>query len=152
MSNKKILILYGTETGNSELLAMDAEKLADDMGFDVTVNGMDEITLSDIQNNGSILIICSTWGDGEQPDNAIDLYESVLDSDGASMAGVGFAVLALGDTAFDLFCEAGIQWDNILQEKGGTRINERIDCDVDYEDDAEAWIEDTVNLFKETWK
>jgi sulfite reductase (NADPH) flavoprotein alpha-component len=56
----------------------------------------------------------------------------------------------LGDTAFDLFCEAGIQWDNILQQKGGNRINERIDCDVDYEDDAEAWLEYTLNLFKET--
>ena len=152
MSDKKILILYGTETGNSELLAMDAEKLANDLEFDVTVNGMDEITLSDIQDNGNVIIVCSTWGDGEQPDNAIDLYESVEGSDDASMSGVGFAVLALGDTAFDLFCEAGIQWDNILREKGGNRINERIDCDVDYEDDAEAWIEDTLNLFKETWK
>jgi sulfite reductase (NADPH) flavoprotein alpha-component len=152
MRDKKILILYGTETGNSEMLAMDAERLANDLEFDVTVNGMDEITLSDIQDNGNVLIVCSTWGDGEQPDNAIDLYESVEGSDDASMSGVGFAVLALGDTAFDLFCEAGIQWDNILQEKGGNRISERIDCDVDYEDDAEAWIEDTLNLFKETWK
>ena len=150
MSDKKILILYGTETGNSESLAMDAEKLANGLEFDVTINGMDEITLSDIQDNGNVLIVCSTWGDGEQPDNAIDLYDSVEGSDDGSMAGVGFAVLALGDTAFDLFCEAGIQWDNILQQKGGNRINERIDCDVDYEDDAEVWLEDTLNLFKET--
>ena len=150
MSDKKILILYGTETGNSEMLAIDAEKLAKDLEFDVTVNGMDEITLSDIQDNGNVLIVCSTWGDGEQPDNAIDLYDSVEGSDDGSMADIGFAVLALGDTAFDLFCEAGIQWDNILQEKGGNRINERIDCDVDYEDDAEAWLEYTLNLFKET--
>ena len=150
MSGKKILILYGTETGNSESLAMDAEKLANGLEFDVTINGMDEITLSHIQDNGNVLIVCSTWGDGEQPDNAIDLYDSVEGSDDGSMAGVGFAVLALGDTAFDLFCEAGIQWDNILQQKGGNRINERIDCDVDYEDDAEAWLEYTLNLFKET--
>ena len=149
MSDKKILILYGTETGNSEMLAMDAERLANDLEFDVTVNGMDEITLSDIQDNGNVLIVCSTWGDGEQPDNAIDLYDSVEGSDDGSIAGVGFAVLALGDTAFDLFCEAGIQWDNILQQKGGNRINERIDCDVDYEDDAEVWLEYTLNLFKE---
>ena len=152
MSDNKILILYGTETGNSELLAMDAENLAKELDFDVTVNGMDEITLSDMQDAGNVLIVCSTWGDGEQPDNAIDLYESVEGSDDASMSGVGFAVLALGDTAFDLFCEAGIQWDNILQEKGGNRISERIDCDVDYEDDAEVWIEDTLNLFKKTWE
>ena len=80
MSDKKMLIIYGTETGNSELLAMDAEKLANDLEFDVTVNGMDEITISDIQENENVLVVCSTWGDGEQPDNAIDLYESIEDS------------------------------------------------------------------------
>ena len=81
MSDKKILILYGTETGNSELLAMDAENLAKELDFEVTVNGMDEITLSDMQDAGNVLIVCSTWGDGEQPDNAIDLYDSVEASD-----------------------------------------------------------------------
>ncbi len=152
MSDKKILILYGTETGNSELLAMDAENLAKELDFEVTVNGMDEITLSDMQDAGNVLIVCSTWGDGEQPDNAIDLYDSVEASDDGSMAGVDYAVLALGDTAFDLFCEAGIQWDNTLEDKGGNRLNERIDCDVDYEDEAEEWLEETIDIFNKKWE
>ena len=152
MSDKKILIIYGTETGNSELLAMDAENLAKDLDFDVTVNGMDEISLNDLQDAGNLLIVCSTWGDGEQPDNAIDLFDSVEGSDAGSMAGVDYAVLALGDTAFDLFCEAGIQWDNILEDKGGNRLNERIDCDVDYEDEAETWLEETIAIFNKKWE
>ena len=59
--------------------------------------------------------------------------------------GTHFAVLALGDTAFDLFCEAGIQWDELLEKKGGTRFYDRIDCDTDYEDDADEWIELVLN-------
>ena len=147
MTDKKILILYGTETGNSELLAMDAEKVAESLDFEPTVNGMDEITLSDMQSYSNLLIVCSTWGDGEQPDNALDLYEEVEGSSDDSLSGVNFAVLALGDTAFDLFCEAGIQWDEMLENKGGVRINERIDCDVDYEDEAEDWIDETLEKF-----
>jgi len=92
-------------------------------------------------------VICSTWGDGEQPDNAIDLYEATVDSDDGCLGGLNFAVLALGDTAFDLFCEAGIQWDDVLEQKGGNRINDRIDCDTDYDDEAEEWLEETIGLF-----
>ncbi len=149
MTDKKILILYGTETGNSELLAMDAEKVAESLDFEPTVNAMDEVSLSDMQSHNNIIIVCSTWGDGEQPDNALDLYEEVEGSSEDSLNGVNFAVLALGDTAFDLFCEAGIQWDQVLENKGGVRINDRIDCDVDYEDDAEDWIDETLEKFNQ---
>ena len=65
------------------------------------------------------------------------------------MEGVNFAVLALGDTAFEFFCESGKEWDEILQKKGGNRVNERIDCDLDYEDYAEDWIRTTLDLLKE---
>ena len=143
----KMLILYGTETGNSELLAMDAEKIATAKGFDVSINGMDEVSTDDLASCGNLLIICSTWGDGEQPDNAIELYDSSVELEDNYLQNVNFAVLALGDTAFDLFCEAGIQWDSILEQKGANRINERIDCDTDYDDYAEEWLEETILIF-----
>ena len=69
---KKILILYGTETGNSELLAMDAEKMAKDNDLEPTINGMDEVSVAEIQEHNNLIVVCSTWGDGEQPDNAIE--------------------------------------------------------------------------------
>ena len=143
----KMLILYGTETGNSELLAMDAEKIAKAKGFDASINGMDEVSTDDLASCGNLLIICSTWGDGEQPDNAIELYDSSVELEDNYLQNVNFAVLALGDTAFDLFCEAGIQWDSILEQKGANRINERIDCDTDYDDYAEEWLEETILIF-----
>ena len=144
---KKILITYGTETGNSELLSLDTSNIAKNSGFDTTVMGMDEIELEDLKSCENLIIVCSTWGDGEQPDNAIELYEAVESSNDEELKHVNFAVLAIGDTAFDLFCEAGIQWDEILEKKGAKRINDRIDCDVDYDDDAEEWIEQTIAKF-----
>ena len=144
---KKILITYGTETGNSELLSLDTSNIAKNNGFDTTVMGMDEIELEDLKSCENLIIVCSTWGDGEQPDNAIELYDAVESSNDEELKHVNFAVLAIGDTAFDLFCEAGIQWDEILEKKGAKRINDRIDCDVDYDDDAEEWIEQTIAKF-----
>jgi sulfite reductase (NADPH) flavoprotein alpha-component len=147
MSEKKLMIIYGTETGNSELLSLDTSNIAKDNNFETTVSGMDEIGLEDLKSCDNLIIVCSTWGDGEQPDNAIELFEAVESSNIDYLENVNFAVLALGDTAFDLFCEAGIQWDEILEKKGAKRINDRIDCDVDYEDDAEEWIEETIVKF-----
>jgi len=148
MSNE-LKIIFGTETGNSESLAMDANKLAPDFGLDANFYGMDEIEVNDLQDAKFLMVICSTWGDGEQPDNALDLFEATEALSDSDLSDLKFAVLALGDTAFDLFCEAGIQWDNILEEKGATRVNERIDCDVDYDDEAEEWIEATLKIFSD---
>lgn len=139
--NGNLLIGFGTETGNSELLAMDAHEKAGSMGIESKCACLDEIESSDLMDAGYLIIVCSTWGDGEQPDNAQDLYDAVEELGDDDLSGVEFAVLALGDTAFDLFCEAGIQWDEVLESKGGKRFYDRIDCDTDYEDEAEEWID-----------
>ena len=143
----KITVLYGTETGNSELLPMDICKAGEQSGLECVNFGMDEIDNSDFNEIENLLIVCSTWGDGEQPDNAIDLWDYVEELGDDELQNMNFAVLALGDTAFDLFCEAGKEWDRILEEKGASRIYERVDCDVDYEDDAEEWIENVISTF-----
>lgn len=137
---RNLLIGFGTETGNSELLAMDAQRIASERGIESDCACMDEIDVNRIKFQDHVLIICSTWGDGEQPDNAQDLYDSMQEIGETDLNGSQFAVLALGDTAFDLFCEAGIQWDHLLEQKGSNRLHERLDCDTDYEDDAEEWL------------
>ncbi|MBM73200.1 MAG: hypothetical protein CMB38_02910 [Euryarchaeota archaeon] len=141
-----ITVLFGTETGNSELLAEEITDDAKARGFQAVCHGMDEISIEDFQAAETLLIVCSTWGDGEQPDNAQDLYDTVSELEDAALSGLSFSVLALGDTSFDLFCEAGIQWDNLLESKGATRIAERMDCDVMYEDEAAEWSEGVFDL------
>lgn len=146
---KEILIIYGSETGNAEALADDAGILAKKMNLKSRVMDMDDISVDDLSDSEFLLICCSTWGEGEQPMNAEDLYQASCDCDDNSMHGVNFAVLALGDTDYEFFCESGKEWDRVLKEKGGNRINERIDCDVDYEDttECEDWIEETLQKF-----
>tara|TARA_B100000035_G_C20958080_1_gene535163 strand:+ start:118 stop:564 length:447 start_codon:yes stop_codon:yes gene_type:complete len=147
MTMSKITVLYGTETGNSELLAMDICKEGENLGLECVNYGMEHIESDDFSSIENLLIVCSTWGDGEQPDNAIELFDYVEELDEGELENMKFSVLALGDTAFDLFCEAGKEWDRVLEEKGATRIYDRVDCDVDYEDDAEEWIENVLSTF-----
>ena len=148
MTENEIIIAFGTETGNAEMLAEDAANAASDFDLEGRVCDMEDLTVDDLSSASRVMIVCSTWGEGDQPDNAQDLYDDVCDSADDSMNGVSFAVLALGDTAFDLFCESGKEWDRIFEEKGGTRIHERIDCDTDYEDFADEWINEALAKFQ----
>ena len=149
MSDNSLLLIFGTETGNAEELAEDAANMAKGFDLEATVMDMEDIEPDDISTSKRLIVVCSTWGEGEQPVNAQDLYDAVTETEDGSMDGVNFAVLALGDTAFELFCESGKEWDTILEEKGGKRVNDRIDCDTDYDDYAEEWLEATLGLMKE---
>ena len=141
---RSLLVLFGSQSGNSEDVASKIGKAASKYGLEATVKGMDEIQISDMAGRKRIMICCSTWGEGEQPDNAEDLWISANADDSPSMSGVNFSVLALGDSSYDLFCESGKEWDSWLESKGGFRINQRVDCDVDYETPAKEWMDETL--------
>lgn len=143
-----MLILYGTETGNAELLALDAASVAREHGIEATVKDMEDTNVEELTGVRRLLVFCSTWGDGEQPDNAQDLFDEVSECEAGTLVGLNYGVLALGDTAFDLFCESGKEWDAILEAKGANRLVDRMDCDTDYEDDAAFWTEESVKQMK----
>ncbi len=142
--NRSLLVLFGSQSGNAEDVASKVGKNASKYGLDASVKGMDEVQISDLANQKRIMICCSTWGEGEQPDNAEDLWISANADDAPSMSGVNFSVLALGDTSYEFFCESGKEWDSWFESKGGFRVNARVDCDVDYEDLAKSWMEETL--------
>jgi|TARA_B110000014_G_C19975229_1_gene504940 sulfite reductase (NADPH) flavoprotein alpha-component len=148
MNENEILIIFGTETGNAEELSEVAAKMASDHDLIGNVMDMDDVTTDILLKTKKLMVICSTWGDGEQPVNAEDLYESTNELNEGALSELYFSVLALGDTAFDLFCESGKEWDNVLDEKGASRVIDRIDCDTDYDDDAEDWIGRAFENFK----
>lgn len=146
----EIMVMFGTETGNAEELAETAVGMASSFDLAGKILDMEDVTVDMLQECKRLIVVCSTWGDGEQPVNAQDLYDSTMEMTDGSLSDLEFAVLALGDTAFDLFCESGKEWDTVLENKGGTRINERIDCDTDYDDYAEDWFEKTLEKFQAT--
>ncbi|MGJ6123568.1 sulfite reductase flavoprotein subunit alpha [Mycolicibacterium sp. Y3] len=137
-------VLYGTQTGNAEGVAGDAAAAAKAQGFDVTVSGLDEIALDEFAGLRYVLIIASTYGEGEMPDNA-ELFWAALSSDQAPrLEGVSYGVLALGDTSYDGFCQAGKLLDTRLEQLGASRVVGRADCDVDYEAAAAEWVHGAV--------
>ena len=137
--NRDLHILFGSQSGNSEGLAEKWQKEAPRYGLIPTVHDMDGFDIKSMSEMTRVMIVCSTWGEGEMPDNAEELYQEALDA-GSILSKTNFSVCSLGDTGYDLFCQSGKDWDKTLQDMGGARIYDRVDCDVDYEMPAEEWM------------
>lgn len=141
---RTIHILYGSQTGTAESVARDAVKVAKAHGLNPVIKSMDEVDADALTKMETLLIVTSTYGEGEMPDNAQVLWSAVKADSMAKLENLQFAVLALGDTSYDLFCQAGIDWDNRLAELGATRLQTRVDCDVEYEEPAEEWMHSVI--------
>ena len=144
--SRLITILYGSQTGTAESVANDAAAIAKTYGLKPLIKSMDEIEADALSSIDYLLIITSTYGEGEMPDNAQMLWDGVCAETMPRLEGMQFSVLALGDTSYDLFCQAGIDWDNKLVELGATRVYDRTDCDVDFEEPAERWMTAVIPL------
>ncbi len=145
-----ITIIYGSQTGNAETCAYDAGDAAKALGFSPVIMDMNDVVLANLAQVERLLVCTSTYGEGEMPDNAASLWEEISASDAPSFSNTKFSVLALGDTGYDDFCLSGQQWDERLEQLGATRVVDRVDCDVDYEDLAEKWVQQSLSNLKGT--
>ena len=135
----RILIMFGSQSGNAESLAEGfAERLRSDE-YAVEVLDMEDYDKVDLRREGMVLIITSTWGEGDPPDNAEAFWNHFSSDAQMTLKKTRYSVLALGDTSYADFCEMGVRFDARFEELGAQRIASRIDCDVDYEDMAEEW-------------
>lgn len=139
-------VLYGTETGNAEEIAETFETKLKSQNLNVHLWDMDDIPRDSLPEVEHLFIICSTQGVGEPPINALDLYDYLHGDDAPQLDQVNFAVLALGDQDFPDFCQAGKDFDHILGQLGANRVADRVDCDFDYEETAEQWITNMIEL------
>ena len=135
----KLTVLYGTESGNSEVLADRAVKEAKKRGFQAVMRNMAEISPADLVKSSNLLVIVSTWGDGEPPDSAVAFHKEFMTSE-IKLAGLSYSVCALGDTSYEKFCQTGKDFDARLETLGAKRVSNRQDCDVDYEESFSAWL------------
>ena len=135
-----LTILYASESGNAERLAQDTAKLARKSGFKPKVIDFADLDLASLPTERRLLVIASTWGEGEPPGRAARAYAALMGEGAPRLPGVSFGVLALGDSAYAEFCEIGKRIDARLEELGATRAVDRVDCDLDLDALAAAWI------------
>ncbi|MBK1791748.1 assimilatory sulfite reductase (NADPH) flavoprotein subunit [Persicirhabdus sediminis] len=133
-----LTVLFGTESGNSEGLADLTVKRAKKAGFKATMLNMSDAEPKDLEKVTNLLVIVSTWGDGEPPEAAENFYNTLL-TESVKLDDLNFSVCALGDTSYDQFCQTGKEIDERLAELGAKRLVDRADCDVDFDDSYAAW-------------
>ncbi len=141
----RITIAYGTETGNSKKLATDFAARAKKKGIQAKLVGLEQYRLNDLSKEEYFLTVISTQGDGEPPAAAKKFYEHIHHGE-LRLDRLKYSVLALGDTAYPLFCKAGEDVDQQLQKMGGQRILSLQKCDTDYEAEAVGWFDRILQL------
>jgi sulfite reductase (NADPH) flavoprotein alpha-component len=136
---KTITILYGSQTGNSQGLAEKYASLLKAQNVDVTVSSLGKFKASNLKKISNLLLIVSTHGEGDPPDQAIQFYEFLHSKRAPKLEHLQYSVLALGDSSYEFFCKTGKDLDEQFAKLGATRIVPRTDCDVDYDDAAAQW-------------
>lgn len=139
-----IRILYASETGNAEQLAYELADALAEHGSTAVPERLNDVMVDQLEDGSTLLVVTSTTGEGSVPYDAETFWENLSSVDVPPLEGVGFSVLALGDSDYLDFCQAGKDIDSRLEELGGERIFPLATCDVDFEVPARTWIAGVV--------
>lgn len=143
-STRTLTVLYGTDTGNSREVAGQLAEAAKGIGVTATVADMADYKTRLLKDEQDLLVVTATHGEGDPPPSAVGFFEFLHGRKAPKLSDLRFSVLSLGDSTYEHYCSAGKQVDERLEQLGGTRVADRVDCDVDYEDDAAAWLADVI--------
>lgn len=136
-----VTVLSGSQTGNAEKLAEKLHGRLLEAGFASTLQNMGDYKTRQLKQERYLFVIVSTHGEGDPPDNAEPFYEFLHSKKAPKLDALRFSILALGDSSYEYYCKTGQDFDSRLEALGGQRYYQRADCDVDYDDDAQVWIE-----------
>lgn len=145
-----LTILYGSQTGNAKGVASAIQAQAKAHGLPVALTSMADYKPKQLKKESHLLVVVSTYGEGEPPESAVDLFEQLKKGKIGKLEGLKFAVLGLGDSSYEFFCQTGKDFDDFLSKAGAERIHELASLDVDYQEAAKAWGEQAVNAVAAT--
>lgn len=142
-------ILFGSQSGNAQNLAYVIGESLDADGIANEVFDMGEIDPEEIHNMQKLLIVTSTYGDGEPPDNASEWMSYLKFSDDLNLGHLRYAVIGLGDTYYPHFCQAGKDFDHYLSKRDAHAMLKRLDCDLYYEEQYPEWVKEFLAVLKD---
>ena len=145
-----LTILYGSQTGNAKGVASAIKAQAEARSLPVTLTSMADYKPKQLKKENHLLVVVSTYGEGEPPESAVDLFEQLKKGKIGKLEGLKFAVLGLGDSSYEFFCQTGKDFDDFLSKAGAERIHELASLDVDYQEAAGAWGELAVKAVAAT--
>ncbi len=144
-----LTILYASQTGNAKGVASKLAEQAKSAGISVNLKNVADYKAKSLKSESHLLIVASTNGEGEPPDDALSFHEFLYSKKAPKLADLSYSVLSLGDSSYEFFCQTGKDFDEQLEKLGAKRVAERVDCDVDYQDQAQQWSKDIVESLKE---
>ncbi len=134
-----VTVLYASQTGTAEGLAKKLIKSLKKGNFAPELQDMATYDRSRLAHEKNLLIITSTYGDGEPPDSAADLHAWLMSDAAPRLESLSYSVLALGDTSYPDFCKCGIEFDTRLESLAAVRLYPRVDVDVDPDAPYSQW-------------
>jgi len=140
-----LTLLFGSQTGTAERLAKRAAKEAGKRGFAPTVLDMAQTDAARLASEKNLLVITSTYGEGEPPDNAKALLAALKKESAPALPGLRYSVCGLGDRNYSRFCQCGHDFDALLEKCGAARLAPRTDCDVEYDTPFNKWLDDALH-------
>ncbi|NNN82009.1 assimilatory sulfite reductase (NADPH) flavoprotein subunit [Vibrio sp. 11-4(1)] len=146
----KLSIIFASQTGNAKGVAEALEQEAKAEGIAVELFDASDYKGKNLAKETHVIIVASTNGEGEAPDNAIELHEFLQSKKAPKLSNLQYGVIALGDSSYEFFCQTGKDFDAYLSKLGATPFIDRLDCDVDYEAPAAEWRKNALGKVKDT--
>lgn len=144
-----VTVLSGSQTGNAKSVADKVAEQLKNAGVQVKRAALKDYKAKTIADERYLLLVTSTQGDGEPPEEAVVLHKLLNGKKAPKLDRLQFAVLGLGDSSYPNFCQAGKDFDKRLAELGANRLFDRVDADLDFSATAEKWVSDIVAVLKE---